>query len=135
MFTYKKRQQESLERMTPEQRAKVEAIRAAIDTPEHRAENAAIHDYFRKDRPGLAELIRRGAVDIASVHRSGTSVFAGLTLDFVEDQVVPRPTYPPGWDEARVRRFLDRHEGRTETDLADAIEAALAAEIDQKDKQ
>jgi transcriptional regulator with XRE-family HTH domain len=63
MRTYTKRQRESLERMTPEQRAKVEAIRAEINTPERRAEEEAIHAYYQKDRPSLEELIRRGEVD------------------------------------------------------------------------
>jgi transcriptional regulator with XRE-family HTH domain len=63
MRTYTRRQRESLERMTPEQRAKVEAIRAEINTPERRAEEEAIHAYYQKDRPALEELIRRGEVD------------------------------------------------------------------------
>jgi transcriptional regulator with XRE-family HTH domain len=63
MRTYTRRQRESLERMTPERRAKVEAIRAEIDTPERRAEEEAIHTSYQEDRPSPEGLIRRGEVD------------------------------------------------------------------------
>jgi transcriptional regulator with XRE-family HTH domain len=56
------RQRKALERMTPEQRAKVEAIRAANLTPERRAEVAAVREHF-KDHPTREELVRRGEID------------------------------------------------------------------------
>jgi transcriptional regulator with XRE-family HTH domain len=56
------RQRKALERMTPEQRAKVEAARAANRTPEKRAEQAAVREHF-KDRPSREELVRRGEID------------------------------------------------------------------------
>jgi DNA-binding XRE family transcriptional regulator len=55
------RQRRSLEGMTPEQRAKVEAIRAANRTPERRAEIEAVREHY-KDRPSREELIRRGEI-------------------------------------------------------------------------
>ncbi len=36
--------------------------------------------------------------------------------------------FPPGWDEARIRRVLDPYEDQTEDEQADEIEAALQAE-------
>src|SRR5947207_8839227 len=48
--------------LTPEQRARIEAIRAANRTPEARARQAAIREQYA-DRPGLEELIQRGEVD------------------------------------------------------------------------
>lgn len=48
--------------LTPEQRARIESIRAAGRTPEARAREAAIREEYA-DRPGLDELIRRGEVD------------------------------------------------------------------------
>jgi transcriptional regulator with XRE-family HTH domain len=63
MRTYTRRQQESLARMTPEQRAKVEAIHAEVRAPKRRAEEAAVHEHYRKDRPGREELIRGGEID------------------------------------------------------------------------
>lgn len=47
--------------LTPEQRARIHAIRAANRTPEARAREAAIREQYA-DRPGLDELIRRGEV-------------------------------------------------------------------------
>src|SRR5271155_5137323 len=57
------RQRKSLARMTPEQRAKVEAIRASIDTPEWQAREEAVHQHYQKDRPTREELIRRGEIE------------------------------------------------------------------------
>ncbi len=48
--------------LTPEQRARIEAVRAANWTPEARARQAAIREEYA-DKPGLDELIRRGKVD------------------------------------------------------------------------
>ena len=48
--------------LTPDQRARIEAIRAANRTPEARARQASIREEYA-DRPGLDELIRRGKVD------------------------------------------------------------------------
>jgi transcriptional regulator with XRE-family HTH domain len=48
--------------LTPEQRARIEAIRAANRTPEARARQAAIREEYA-DKPGLDELIRREEVD------------------------------------------------------------------------
>jgi transcriptional regulator with XRE-family HTH domain len=48
--------------LTPEQKARIEAIRAANRTPEARARQAAIREQYA-DKPGLDELIRRGEVD------------------------------------------------------------------------
>ena len=50
--------------MTPEQRAKVEAIRAKSRTPERRAEEATIRERFA-DRPGVPEMIAQGDIDPA----------------------------------------------------------------------
>jgi transcriptional regulator with XRE-family HTH domain len=48
--------------LTPEQRARIEAIRAASRTPEARARQAAIREEYA-DKPGLGDLIRAGKVD------------------------------------------------------------------------
>jgi transcriptional regulator with XRE-family HTH domain len=56
------RQRQALERMTPEQRARVDAIREANRTPERRAEIEAVRAHY-KDRPTRDELIRRGEID------------------------------------------------------------------------
>ena len=48
--------------LTPEQWARIEAIRAANRTPEARARQEAIREEYT-DKPGLDELIRRGEVD------------------------------------------------------------------------
>jgi transcriptional regulator with XRE-family HTH domain len=47
--------------LTPEQQAKIEAIRKASRTPEARDRHAAIRARYR-DKPGLKELIERGEV-------------------------------------------------------------------------
>jgi transcriptional regulator with XRE-family HTH domain len=47
--------------LTPEQRARIETIRAANRTPEARARQAAIRDEYA-ERPSLDELVRRGDV-------------------------------------------------------------------------
>jgi transcriptional regulator with XRE-family HTH domain len=47
--------------LTPEQRARIEAIRAASRTPEARASQAAIREAYA-EKPSLGELIRRGEV-------------------------------------------------------------------------
>jgi DNA-binding XRE family transcriptional regulator len=60
--TYTDRQRKSLNAMTPEQRARVEAIREELRTPEARARHAAIRERFA-DRPTREELIRRGEID------------------------------------------------------------------------
>ena len=48
--------------LTPEQRARIEAIRVANRTPQARGRQALIRAEYA-DRPSLDELIRRGAVD------------------------------------------------------------------------
>ena len=37
-----------------------------------------------------------------------------------------KTTFPPGWDEARVRRVLDHYEGQDEQEAAAEDEAAFA---------
>ncbi|MBV8078261.1 MAG: helix-turn-helix transcriptional regulator [Planctomycetaceae bacterium] len=61
--TFTERQRQSLDRMAPERRAKLEAIRAEMRTPARRAEEAAVHASYQEDRPGREELIRRGEID------------------------------------------------------------------------
>jgi transcriptional regulator with XRE-family HTH domain len=56
--------------LTPEQRARIEAIRAASRTPEARARQAAIREEYA-DRPGLDALIRAGKVDPGRVTTMG----------------------------------------------------------------
>jgi transcriptional regulator with XRE-family HTH domain len=56
--------------LTPEQRARVEAIRAASRTPEARARQAAIREEY-VDRPGLDTLIRGGKVDPGRITTMG----------------------------------------------------------------
>ena len=48
--------------LTPEQRTRIEAIRAANRTPEARAREAAIREEYT-DKPGRDELVRRGEID------------------------------------------------------------------------
>ena len=48
--------------LTPEQQARIAAIRAANHTPEARARQAAIREQYA-DRPGLDALVQRGEVD------------------------------------------------------------------------
>jgi transcriptional regulator with XRE-family HTH domain len=56
--------------LTPEQRARIEAIRAESRTPEARARQAAIREEYA-DRPGLDELVRRGQADPERVTTMG----------------------------------------------------------------
>jgi transcriptional regulator with XRE-family HTH domain len=57
--------------LTPEQRARIEAIRAANRTPEARARQAAIREEYA-DKPGLHELIRRGEADPERITTMGS---------------------------------------------------------------
>lgn len=73
------RQGKSWERMTPEQRAKVEAIRATNRTPERRAEIESIREHY-KDRPSREELIRKGEIDPDRAMPMGSLVALHRTL-------------------------------------------------------
>lgn len=59
------------EELTPEQRKRVDAARAAARTPERQAEEERIRAQFA-DRPSWAELIRRGEIDPERVLPSGS---------------------------------------------------------------
>ncbi len=63
--------------LAPEQRARIDAIRAANRTPQARVRQAAIREEYA-DRPGLDELIRRGKVD---PERITTMSAAGALLE------------------------------------------------------
>ncbi len=74
--------------LTPRQRARIEAIRAANRTPEARARQAAIRaDYA--DKPGLDDLIGRGEVDPERITTMGA---IGALLKATAD--VARPARP-----------------------------------------
>jgi transcriptional regulator with XRE-family HTH domain len=56
--------------LTPEQRARIEAIRAENRMPEARARQAAIREEYA-DKPGLDELVRQGKADAERVTTMG----------------------------------------------------------------
>ena len=56
--------------LTPEQRARIETIRAENRTPEARARQAATREEYA-DRPGLDELVRQGKADPERVTTMG----------------------------------------------------------------
>ncbi len=56
--------------LTPEQRARIEAIRVANRTPEARARQAAVREEYA-DKPGLVELIQRGQADSERITTMG----------------------------------------------------------------
>jgi ribosome-binding protein aMBF1 (putative translation factor) len=66
MATHAPRTRRRLDDLAPEERAKVEAARAAARTPEARAEEQAIRAAYA-DRPSVRELIERGEIDPDSI--------------------------------------------------------------------
>jgi HTH-type transcriptional regulator / antitoxin HipB len=78
------RTRQQLERLSPEARAKVEAIIARNSSPEARAEERRIRAAFR-DKPGRAKLVAEGVIDPAGAApgwaaRSLLEVVAALRL-------------------------------------------------------
>lgn len=85
--------------LTPEQQARIEAIRRENRTPEARARHAAVREHFQ-DKPSLALLIERGEIDpgsittmggVAALHRAMATVrrareTKGLTLTDVANR-------------------------------------------------
>lgn len=99
-----KRNREALARMTPEQQAAVEAIRAKHRTPEFREEEATVRELARKEFPPLeADETIAGVAAALKVERerSGLSLAdlqekTGIdraTLSRIENGKVPNPTY------------------------------------------
>ena len=99
-----KRNREALARMTPEQRAAVEAIKAKHRTPEYREEEAKVREEVRKEFPPLeADETIAGIAAALKVERerSGMSLAdlqekTGIdraTLSRIENGKVPNPTY------------------------------------------
>ena len=53
---------------------------------------------------------------------------AGVPAPSPEEGTVSKQSFPPGWDESRVRDVLTHYENQTEDDQAAEVEAALVAD-------
>jgi ribosome-binding protein aMBF1 (putative translation factor) len=98
------RNRQAWERMTPEQRAAVEAIRARHATPEYRAEEARIREEVRKEFPPLTA--DEPLLDVLAAlrlerERQGLSLTDVMertrldraTISKLENGKIPNPTY------------------------------------------
>ena len=99
-----KRNREALAKMTPEQRAAVEAIKAKHKTPEYRAEEVKLREEVRKEFPpietdetiaGLAAAfkIERERAGLSLTDLQEKTGIDRATLSRIENGKVPNPTY------------------------------------------